>query len=468
MASVAGYDDSDVGSVIDMSTGQTSAASVYSFSSSRDGSAMLREAEGRIFNSQNELYYLPADELEYSRLDKQHLVHLLVNDGLVHRGIADRVRAVLSSNNLTQDGSPRRVLDLGCGGGNWAISMALEFPHAEVVGVDLAPNTTRPPPPNCRFEFDDFNLGMSHYHGMFDVVHARSSANGVADFKDFINDMGLCLRPGGIILVVEGDLQLFSHTREPQEIAYGDGDPNKSWMARMLFEAFNTMKARGSHIDANINLYSWLCQNPLFQDEDWAKIFAPIGPWERGRTAVETRKLETVGELMRQNALAFVRALKPLLLSEGYSPETVDRFIAGTDRELAQLSVHMYVQWHYAWAVRKSDPEPNFVPPDERVTTFESGSETDPSTLSAGSPYTTTALSPPAQPIPGPSNESNMHAASLAEGQDRMVDVGLWAAQSTDASVTAEPDSGSDFDSQEEFDDADSDGDMDVENVIEA
>lgn len=70
-----------------------------------------------------------------------------------------------------------------------------------------------------------------------------------------------------------------------------------------------------------------------------------------GRTAAETRKLETIGELMRQNGLvylfflnlslelmgitscqAFVRALKPLLLSEGYSPETVDRFIAGTDK----------------------------------------------------------------------------------------------------------------------------------------
>jgi hypothetical protein len=54
-----------------------------------------------------------SDELEYSRLDKQHLVHLLSNDGLVHRGIADRVRAVLDPNNPTPDGSPRRVLDLG-------------------------------------------------------------------------------------------------------------------------------------------------------------------------------------------------------------------------------------------------------------------------------------------------------------------------------------------------------------------
>lgn len=53
------------------------------------------------------------DELEYSRLDKQHLVHLLANDGLVHKGVANQVRAVLDPNNPTMDGSPRRVLDLG-------------------------------------------------------------------------------------------------------------------------------------------------------------------------------------------------------------------------------------------------------------------------------------------------------------------------------------------------------------------
>ncbi|KAL5635113.1 hypothetical protein ACGC1H_002965 [Rhizoctonia solani] len=470
MASGIAYDDVDVASTVDAVTEQTSAASVFSFSSSRDGSAMLREAEGRIFNSQNELYYLPADEVEYSRLDKQHLVHLLANDGLVHRGVADKVRAVLSPSNTTPDGSPRRVLDLGCGGGNWAISMALEFPHVEVVGVDLAPNTSRPPPPNCRFEFDDFNLGMSHYYGMFDVIHARSSANGVINFKEFIHDMGLCLRPGGLILVVEGDLQLCSHNREPQEIAYGDGDRNKSWMARMLFEAFTTMKGRGSHVDANVNLYNWLCQNPLFEDEDWGKVFSPIGPWERGRTAAETNKLQIIGELMRQNSLAFVRALKPLLISEGYAPETVDRFIAGTDRELSELSVRMYVQWHYAWAVRKPEPEPGLVPVDERTTQIESSSETAPSTVPAvGSPFTGGLLSPPSQSVPGPSRESDLFVAlPVAGGQERMADVGLWAAaHSTSEAGVAETDSGSEHGSEEDFVDADSDGDIDIEDVMD-
>ncbi|CAE7204455.1 unnamed protein product [Rhizoctonia solani] len=448
MASAIAYDDFDMASTVDAATEQTSAASVFSFSSSRDGSAMLREAEGRIFNSQNELYYLPADDVEYSRLDKQHLVHLLANDGLIHRGVADKVRAILDPSNVTSDGSPRRVLDLGCGGGNWAISMALEFPHVEIVGVDLAPNTSRPPPPNCRFEFDD-----------------------VANFKEFIHDMGLCLRPGGLILAIEGDLQLFSPTREPQEIAYGDGDRSKSWMARMLFEAFTTMKARGSHVDANVNLYNWVCQDPLFEDEDWAKVFSPIGPWERGRTAAETNKLQIIGELMRQNSLAFVRALKPLLISEGYAPEIVDRFIAGTDKELSELSIHMYVQWHYAWAVRKADSDPVLVPVDERTAQIESGSEIAPPTTSAiGSPLTAGLLSHSNQSIPGSSREGGMPTASpFVGGRERMEDVGLWAAaQSTSGVGTVEADSGSEHGSDEEFIDADSDGDVDIEDVMAA
>lgn len=36
--------------------------SVYSFSSSRDGNALLRSIEGRTFNAQNDLYFLPAGE----------------------------------------------------------------------------------------------------------------------------------------------------------------------------------------------------------------------------------------------------------------------------------------------------------------------------------------------------------------------------------------------------------------------
>ena len=38
----------------------TPAPSIYSFNSSRDGSSLLKEVDGRVFNAQNDLYQLPA------------------------------------------------------------------------------------------------------------------------------------------------------------------------------------------------------------------------------------------------------------------------------------------------------------------------------------------------------------------------------------------------------------------------
>ena len=53
-------------------TGST-APSIYSYSSSRDGEALLREYMGRVFNARNELYLLPAgaflSQLETLRRD---------------------------------------------------------------------------------------------------------------------------------------------------------------------------------------------------------------------------------------------------------------------------------------------------------------------------------------------------------------------------------------------------------------
>jgi hypothetical protein len=83
--------------------------------------------------------------------------------------------------------------------------MAREFPHCEVIGVDLAPAPVDLDhvPSNCRFEIDDINLGLAHYHNHFDVIHARCIGSGVrhprfhseshshfADFGFFENDAG--------------------------------------------------------------------------------------------------------------------------------------------------------------------------------------------------------------------------------------------------------------------------------------
>ncbi|KAH8116984.1 S-adenosyl-L-methionine-dependent methyltransferase [Phellopilus nigrolimitatus] len=325
------------------------APSLYSYRSDRDGHTMLREIAGRTLNTTNDLYLLPADEGEHVRLDKQHLVSLLSIGGLYIA--VQEVRDALAP----AVGRQRTILDLGCGGGNWAMGMAQEFPHAQVVGVDLAPTTVRPPPFNCRLPWV-----LEHYYNSFDVVHARCTANGVKDFERFVHEAAKCVRPGGVLLFMEGNLEIQNEQMTGQEAAFGDAAPGQSWLARSTFEAYNLMKARGSYVDAGMMLERWMLSCRDLTDVQSREIWTPVGPWKTGSTLEETQRLEMVGQLMRQNMKEYVRSCKPMFVATGYPPALIERFIEGTDKELDELSLRMYVKWHYAWSRRIVGPNHPF------------------------------------------------------------------------------------------------------------
>lgn len=86
--------------------------------------------------------------------------------------------------------------------------MALEFPGATVVGIDLAPaklNTGKVQlPANCRYEVHDANSGLDDWTGAVDVLHARSIEPGVRDYDLFLYDSARCLKPNGVLLLITG------------------------------------------------------------------------------------------------------------------------------------------------------------------------------------------------------------------------------------------------------------------------
>lgn len=59
-----------------------------------------------------------------------------------------------------------------------------------IIGVDLAPTPIEPAnvPENCQFEIDDITLGLDHYWGQFDVVHARFIVGGLKNFRKTMNE----------------------------------------------------------------------------------------------------------------------------------------------------------------------------------------------------------------------------------------------------------------------------------------
>jgi hypothetical protein len=63
---------------------------------------------------------------------------------------------------------------------NRCIEMALEFPHVEVLGIDLEPRQIREPPSNCSFVRHDIDLGLSQFYGKYDFIHCRYAGHGVS------------------------------------------------------------------------------------------------------------------------------------------------------------------------------------------------------------------------------------------------------------------------------------------------
>lgn len=268
--------------------------SVYSYRSSVDGGALLKDLHGRVVNNTTEAYGLPADVLEHGRLDIQHEMLKTARNGLFFA--ADDVRRALAPR---KDSEPQpAVLDIGSGSGLWMVDMAKMFPHADIVGVDLAPaNLSKTPPPNCRFECDDVNLGVLHYKDAFDVVQVSCVSQGIANYRKMQDEIVEVLRPGGVFLAVDGDMDLWDENQQLVPLK-AEGEPGFTWMSRFVCAIRDAMRARGPGVDDYVKIYDWLQeQGPVWQSTGRERIFTPIGPWKQNMTPKE----KYVSELMQRN-----------------------------------------------------------------------------------------------------------------------------------------------------------------------
>ncbi|KAK5197991.1 hypothetical protein LTR47_000221 [Exophiala xenobiotica] len=88
----------------------------------------------------------------------------------------------------------------------WASELAIVYPHAHIVGLDMSdqqypPAWTHP----ANLSFDMYNVlepPPDKFRGIFDIVHVRLIAGGMrseADFERAIGHLGELLKPGGYL-----------------------------------------------------------------------------------------------------------------------------------------------------------------------------------------------------------------------------------------------------------------------------
>ncbi|KIM31826.1 hypothetical protein M408DRAFT_327245 [Serendipita vermifera MAFF 305830] len=131
---------------------------------------------------------------------------------------------------MDEGGQAKSVLDLGSGSGAWCLDVAKQFPHAQVIGVNITPNSQKTHSHNCRFETWDINQGLSPFYGQFDLVHMRF-VHSLVDHHTSTLKAIRCLKPGGLILFLKAGPEV-TEDRTTLIPAASSRMPDQSWYQR--------------------------------------------------------------------------------------------------------------------------------------------------------------------------------------------------------------------------------------------
>jgi len=103
------------------------------------------------------------------------------------------------------------ILDAGCGVGGTSIYLGKKFPHVQFTGINLSEGQVEMGQKfirerdvtNCKILKGDFNK-TEFPSNSFDGVFALESAGYSEHIKDFIQEMHRVLKPGGLLVVLDG------------------------------------------------------------------------------------------------------------------------------------------------------------------------------------------------------------------------------------------------------------------------
>ena len=131
----------------------------------------------------------------------------------------------------------RRVLDIGCGPGEFCMRMAQEHPHLDILGVDISAQmiafaqeqTEKRAIPNAAFQQLDALQPLPFANGSFDYVHLRFSTSWVPAhlYPALIEECKRLLPPRGLFTLCEPENGMTTHHSPATAQGF-------RWLAQML------------------------------------------------------------------------------------------------------------------------------------------------------------------------------------------------------------------------------------------
>lgn len=312
------------------------APSVRSMSSSMR-EQIFRQEYGRGLNNYSDVYALPADDEEWERLEKQYS-YMTSLMGKYPPPFGDIMR------DEGPGGEIKRCLDLGCGNGAWIMDVANDFPHCEAVAVDLVPMQSLSMPPNLRSEVDDLNMGLEHFYGDFNVVHAWLITSGIKDYDRLIDEISHVLRPGGMIDLMEWGFDIYDGNKQSIPLSV-HGPP---WLAAFLGLVLSAIKKRGGDVGGPSRMATLVQNHPDFEHVVVQEFWVTTTPWMK-----DDPEMVRGGINMREDVFAFLKSAGPLLLGNGTPAEVYEFMKRRVTQEMIEAKYPYWTRLRRVYALKR-------------------------------------------------------------------------------------------------------------------
>ncbi|KAI0509601.1 S-adenosyl-L-methionine-dependent methyltransferase [Xylaria bambusicola] len=277
-----------------------------------------RTLHGRTYHSLQGTadHWTPNDDAHLESMDcVHHLLTLLFDNKLCLAPVPE---------------GPKKVLDIGCGTGIWAIDFADAHPEAEVIGTDLSPMQPEWVPPNLKFEIDDCTQPWTYAENSQDFIHIRYLFGAIEKWDELYQQAYRACKPGGWVEIVDPSVNLRSDDGSVRE-----GTAMYDW-GRLFNEAATINKRSMSMVDDGKRLEDF--KKAGFVNAQSRRFKLPATPWAKDH---KMQQLGAFSQLaMEQDLDGYAMFLFTNAL--GWSPQQVTVYLARMRKEMRDMRMQPY------------------------------------------------------------------------------------------------------------------------------
>ncbi|KAI8335331.1 S-adenosyl-L-methionine-dependent methyltransferase, partial [Chlamydoabsidia padenii] len=273
----------------------------------KPGSTMIG---GRGFHTTDSTYWLPNDDIENQRLNKQHMAIKALFNGT---NFNPKVQEYVNMKNPNT-----KILDCGCGPGTWIMDVASEEPNCQYYGVDISDVFPKVGvPSNIHFQVANVLEGLPFEDNTFDFISLRLLilAFRKEEWIIALKELYRVLKPGGFI--------------ESKDCGQTMG--GNEFVRDMMERLVTFMENRGQVPYANLGISGYL-SNIGFEvvESDAKRSYF-------GRT-------DPVNQANSSNMLQFYKTLQPYL-AEPFDLKTDEKYEAYMQRLAVEIRKEPEAYW---------------------------------------------------------------------------------------------------------------------------